>query len=413
MRGPLDEDFARRRAERERIGRQRQLEPFEPLGACRVRRKDAVLVDFCSNDYLGFVRGFVRGFAQDPDRSVAAEAVRTGSAASPLISGYSAAHHRLSTRLAEFLGAERALLTVSGYQANLALGQALLGRKDALLADRLNHASLNDGARLAGARVQRYRHADPADAQRRLDKRTRWLATDSVFSMDGDRAPLRELAQLADCAGIGLWVDDAHGFGIVGPDGRGAVAAAGIRPDALVVTFGKSVGTQGAAIVGDHALIDEVVNIARGVIYSTAMSPLLVAATEQALDRMQREGWRRDALGERIRQFRDGLKRAGLSVLDSDSPIQPLIVGADRAAVLAEHALAERGFLVRAIRPPTVPEGSARLRITLSAAHTAADVDRLVGALAEVLGRSPAVSADVDTPDVCTHLDQDSKERSE
>lgn len=375
MRGELDAEFARRRVERERLGRQRGLEALEFVGDCRVRRAGVELIDFCSNDYLGLGR--------DPQHPGAL--ARSGAGASPLVAGHSDAHERLSARLAEFLGTEAALLMVSGYQANLALGQALLGRGDAVLADRLNHASLNDGARLSGARIRRYAHADAADAERRVDDKVRWLATDAVFSMDGDLAPLAELGGLADRSGLGLWVDDAHGFGVMGPDGRGAAASAGVRSDALVVTFGKSLGTQGAAILGERALIDELVNTARGVIYSTAMSPLLVAASEHALARMQREGWRRHALAERVERFRSGLARAGVKPPDSTTPIQPLVIGADAAAVRASDALAERGFLVRAIRPPTVPEGSARLRVTLSAAHDLDSIDALVQALADVL----------------------------
>ena len=375
MRGDLNAEFARRRAGRERLGRQRSLEAFEPASACRVRRAGVELIDFCSNDYLGLGR----------DPQALDGPARSGAGASPLVAGQTDAHERFSARLAEFLGTEAALLMVSGYQANLALGQALLGRGDAVLADRLNHASLNDGARLSGARIRRYTHADVADAERRVDAKVRWLATDAVFSMDGDLAPLAELGSLADRAGIGLWVDDAHGFGVIGPDGRGAAAAAAVRSDALVVTFGKSLGTQGAAILGERALIDELINTARGVIYSTAMSPLLVRASERALARMRREGWRREALSERIDRFRSGLVRAGIQPPDSSTPIQPLVVGTDDAAIRASDALAERGFLVRAIRPPTVPEGTARLRVTLSAAHDLDSIDALVRAVADVL----------------------------
>ncbi|MBY6204374.1 8-amino-7-oxononanoate synthase [Halomonas denitrificans] len=381
MRGRLDATLAARRTEREAAGRRRVVQAFEPIGGCRVRHGDVELIDFCSNDYLGLARERAPG-GPGPDVDGGSP---TGSAASPLVSGYGPGHLRLAARLAEFVGAEAAVLVPSGYQANLALGQALLGRGDAVLADRLNHASLNDGARLAGARIRRYAHADGDDAQRRLDARTRWLASDAVFSMDGDVAPLSALAALADRSGLGLWIDDAHGFGVLGPGGRGAVADSGVRADALVITFGKALGTQGAAILGERALIDELVNGARAIIYSTAPSPLLVDATDRALTRLQQESWRRTRLREAVERFRAGCERAGVPLGPSTTPIQPVLLGDDRSAVRAADALAARGFLVRAIRPPTVPEGRARLRITLSSAHENTAIDGLVAALAEAL----------------------------
>lgn len=391
MRGGLDATLAARRAAREAAGRQRVVHAFEPIGGCRVRHGDAELVDFCSNDYLGLAREAAPGGSPGGDRG--GPVPPAGAAASPLVSGYGPGHVRLAARLAEFLGAEAALLVASGYQANLALGPALLRRGEAVLADRLNHASLNDGARLAGARIRRYAHADAADAERRLDGRTRWLASDAVFSMDGDVAPLTKLAALADREGLGLWIDDAHGFGVTGPDGRGAVAESGVRTDALVITFGKALGTQGAAIVGERALVDELINTARGIIYSTAPAPLLVDATDRALTRLQEDPWRRERLSESIDRFRTACARNGIPLGHSTTPIQPVILGDDRRALQAADALAERGFLVRAIRPPTVPEGRARLRITLSAAHEPADIDGLVAALAAVLSTASTDAA--------------------
>ncbi len=385
MRGRLQAELAERRAERERAGRQRSRQVVRAAGPCAQAdaTTDSRWIDFCSNDYLGLAR--------EPSLLDAARrAAGAGSGASALVSGHSIAHAELEAELADWLGAEAAVLLPSGYQANLALGPTLLGRGDAALADRLNHASINDGLRLSAARILRYAHADAGDAERRCGTRVRWLATDSVFSMDGDIAPLADLAALADRRGLGLWVDDAHGLGVLGPGGRGALAAAGVVPDARVVTFGKSLGTQGAAILGDAALVDELVNRGRGVIYSTALAPMLVAATRHALDRLRTEAWRRERLQAHVDRFRAGLARVGLPVPASRTPIQPIVLGDDRRAVVASRALERRGFLVRAIRPPTVPEGRARLRLTLSAAHDEADIDRLVEALSEVLAETDA-----------------------
>ncbi|NKI35269.1 8-amino-7-oxononanoate synthase [Wenzhouxiangella sp. XN79A] len=383
MRGRLQADLAERRAARERAGRQRSRRALRVDGPCHQADAKGRWVDFCSNDYLGLAR--------EPSLLEAArQSCGAGAGASPLVSGHSAAHAGLEEALADWLGAEAAVLLPSGYQANLALGPVLLGRGEVALADRLNHASLNDGLRLSGARIRRYAHADAADAERRCDDRVRWLVTDSVFSMDGDVAPLGALAGLADRRGLGLWVDDAHGLGVLGPGGRGALAAFGVAPDARVVTFGKALGTQGAAILGDAALIDELVNAARGVIYSTALAPMLVAATRHALDRLRDEAWRRERLHAHIARFQAGLARAGLPRPDSRTPIQPIVLGDDVRAVAASEALEARGYLVRAIRPPTVPEGTARLRVTLSAAHAEAEIDGLVEALGDVLARAVA-----------------------
>ena len=381
MRGGLEADLAARRVARERAGRQRTRRAFRGDGPSRQADDGRRWIDFCSNDYLGLAR--------EPSLLEAAgRADGAGAGASALVSGYSTAHAGLEAELADWLGAEAAVLLPSGYQANLALGPALLGRGDAALADRLNHASINDGLRLSGARIRRYAHADAADAERRCDERTRWLTTDSVFSMDGDVAPLVELAALADRKQLGLWVDDAHGLGVLGPGGRGALAAAGVVPDARVVTFGKSFGTQGAAILGTAALVDELVNRSRGVIHSTALTPMLVAATRHALTRLRNEPWRRERLHANIARFRTGLARVGLQVPASRTPIQPIVLGDDVRAVAVADALEARGYLVPAIRPPTVPEGTARLRITLSAAHGDQEIDGLVAALAEALAEA-------------------------
>lgn len=359
--------------------RWRRREALARADAVTVKRGDRRLIDFCGNDYLGLA-------AHPEVIAAAASSARVGAGASALVCGYTPLHRRLEQRLAAWLGFEAAVVVGSGYQANLALGQAVLARGDAVLADRLNHASLNDGARLAGARIRRYRHADAGDCARRLDDRVRWIATDGVFSMDGDSAPLPGLVALADAHDVGLWLDDAHGVGVLGTSGRGTCEQTGIdfaRVDAFVVTFGKALGTQGAAICGDTALIEALINRARGIIYSTAPALPLVAATDRAIEVVQREGWRRQRLADNIRRFR--ARAGGLAAPASIAAIQPVIVGDDARAVALSDRLAERGFLVRAIRPPTVPDGTARLRITLSAEHQPEQIDGLVDTLLELL----------------------------
>lgn len=358
---------------------QRRREVLAPLDAVTVARDGKRLINFSGNDYLGL--------SAHPEVARALKAAaekRVGAGASALVSGYAPEHRELERGLADWLGFETAIVVSSGYQANIALGSALLHRGDQVLADRLNHASLNDGARLSRARILRYRHADAEDAGRRVGERTRWIATDGVFSMDGDLAPLPDLVRLADRHDLGLWLDDAHGLGVLGESGRGILEHLGVdacKIDAFVVTFGKSLGTQGAAILGDHALIEALTNRARGIVYSTAMAPPLAAATCRALAVLQEESWRRSKLAENISRFRQ--RADSLELSESQTAIQPIIIGDNLRALETSQRIAEKGFLVRAIRPPTVPEGTARLRITLSAAHQPEQIDGLVDALRE------------------------------
>jgi 8-amino-7-oxononanoate synthase len=319
-----------------------------------------------------------------------------GSGAAHLVTGHSAPHHALEEELAAFTGRERALLFSTGYMANLGAITAFAGRGEVVLEDRLNHASLIDGARLSGARLLRYAHADAAAAGRQLAGRddVTVLATDGVFSMDGDVAPLAELAPLAARARAWLLVDDAHGLGVLGADGRGTLAEAGLDADAvplLVGTLGKAFGTFGAFVAGDAATIEFLLQHARTYIYTTALPPAVAAATRVALRLAAGESWRRERLARLITRFRAAAQAAGLRITASTTPIQPLLVGADTEAVRLSAALRAAGLWVAAIRPPTVPEGSARLRITLSALHREADVDALVAALAAAC--APAAAA--------------------
>lgn len=370
--------------------RRRVVDTAEGLGPAERLVDGRRCLDFCSNDYLGLAR--------DPAPAAAmAEAARVwgpGAGSAHLVSGHTREHHALEDELAEFVGCERALLFSTGYMANLGVLGALAGRGDLVAEDRLNHASLIDGARLSGATVRRYAHADAGAAERRLARpaRRRLLATDGVFSMDGDTAPLAALARA--CARHAAWlvVDDAHGLGVRGPQGRGSLAAAGLSPAAaiaMVGTLGKALGCFGAFVAGDAALIETLVQRARSYVYTTAPPPAVAAATRRALTILREDEWRRERLAAHVARFRAGARSLGLALAPSATPIQPLLVGSAEAAMAASATLFESGLWVAAIRPPTVPEGSARLRVTLSAAHAPDDVDRLV----EALGRLPALKA--------------------
>ena len=342
-------------------------------------------VNFCSNDYLGLAR--------DPAVAAAmAEAAQrhgAGSGASHLVSGHGAEHEMLEQELAEFTGRARALVFSTGYMANLGVLAAFAGRTDLLLADELNHASLIDAARLVRSpRNHWYAHGDAAAARALLDAHAAeagaFIVTDGVFSMDGDLAPLPELAAAAQAHQAWLVVDDAHGLGVVGATGRGCCEHFGLDARAvpvLIGTFGKALGTFGAFVAGDDDVIELLIQRARTYIYTTALPPPVAAATRRALRIVREEPWRREALQDRIVQFRDGAARRGLAVMPSSTPIQPLVLGSETAALTASHRLAEAGYRVTAIRPPTVPAGTARLRITLSAAHTPQQVEGLLASL--------------------------------
>ena len=351
-------------------------------------------LSFCSNDYLGLANdpGVVAAFHKGLDE------FGCGSGAAHLITGHSRAHHALEEELAEFVQRPRALLFSTGYSANLGVMASLLGRGDRVFEDRLNHASLLDAAHLSHARLLRYRHNDMQELAGRLAASTdaeRLVATDAVFSMDGDSAPLTELASLASEHDAWLMVDDAHGLGVLGPQGRGSVAAAGLGVSdvpILMGTLGKAFGTFGAFVAADEALIETLIQNARTYIFTTAPPAALACATRAALQRVRQDDWRREQLHRLVERFRQGAAQLGLQLCESHTPIQPLLVGdAERALQLSE-ALRERGILISAIRPPTVAAGSSRLRITLSAAHSETDVDRLL----EALAHTDAVAALVD-----------------
>ncbi len=343
------------------------------------------LLSFCSNDYLGLANDarVIAAFRSGAER------YGVGSGASHLVTGHSVAHHALEEELAAFVGAGRVLLFSTGYMANLGAVSALLDRHGTVFEDKLNHASLIDAARLSGALVQRYAHGDLARLETLLAaaKGDKLILTDGVFSMDGDVADVPRLYALAKEHGAWLFVDDAHGLGVLGARGRGALELHDLAPQApliLLGTLGKAFGTFGAFIAGDADLIEFLIQRARTYIYTTALPPAVAEATRASLRIVRQEGWRREVLNERIAQFRSGAAQLGLSALDSATPIQALILGEAQTAVAASEALRARGLLVPAIRLPTVPAGSARLRITFSALHTSEHIERLLEALAQM-----------------------------
>ncbi|MDP5324504.1 MAG: 8-amino-7-oxononanoate synthase [Litorivicinaceae bacterium] len=341
---------------------------------------------FCDNDYLGLAH---HPSLSDAWYQVGAE-IPVGSAASPLVSGHYPTHQTLEERIAAWLGRDRALLFSSGFAANLGLAQTLLTPKTSVVQDRYNHASLIDGARLMRAPLTRYAHCDLASLEARLRSLSGpgvvW--TDSVFSMDGTVAPLQQIAALCARYDALLAVDEAHGFGVMGPTGAGAVEAAGLSQDLVPVvmgTLGKAVGCQGAFVAGPSALIELLENDARTLIYSTAESPRMSAVTVAAIALMQAHPEWRLQLEDNVQYFRARACAEGIPLTDSKTAIQPIILGADARALAASQVLWTEGYWVSAIRPPTVPEGSARLRITLSARHRFDQIDGLIAALAKAL----------------------------
>jgi 8-amino-7-oxononanoate synthase len=348
-----------------------------------IRVGDETLLSFCSNDYLGL--------ANDP-RVVAAfcagaERYGAGAGASHLISGHNIAHQALEDELADFVGSPRALLFSTGYMANLGVVTALSDRHSMVFEDKLNHASLIDAARLTQAKVKRYPHADMERLTTMLANSAvpSVIASDAVFSMDGDLAPLQRLLPLARAHKAWLLVDDAHGIGVLGPGGRGSLAHLDIATQAPVIlmgTLGKAFGVFGAFVAGDEPLIETLIQHARTYIYTTALPPAVAEATRASLQIVRSEEWRRERLQSLVDRFVEQATQMGLSLTGARTPIQPVILGSPEAAVAASRTLRAQGILVPAIRPPTVAPGTSRLRITFSAAHEPAHVDRLLQALA-------------------------------
>jgi len=376
-------DPARFLQERRDAGLTRQRRVMDGRTGVEQRVDGEPMLLFCSNDYLGLA-GDVR-IANALAR--AAGQYGAGSGASHLVSGHHRAHHELEAELADFAGVERALLFSTGYMANLAAVTGLCGRDDGIYEDRLNHASLIDAVRLSRARPHRYGHADSKALAERLarDKPAGgMIVTDALFSMDGDLAPLADLQALSDQHGLWLLADDAHGFGVLGAGGSGSFAHLGVSPGSRTLrvgTLGKAFGVFGAFVAGSQEAIELLVQSARTYIYTTALPAAVADAVRESLRILRNADDRRAILRDRISAFRAGAGSLGLPLLPSETPIQGIVLGSAERAVAASEHLLRRGILVPAIRPPTVPEGSARLRITFSSAHTGEHVERLLDAL--------------------------------
>jgi 8-amino-7-oxononanoate synthase len=364
----------------QQLYRQRQV--IQDGNGVEVRIDGETLLNFCSNDYLNLAHhpAVTAAFV------AAAKREGVGAGASHLITGHHQAHHALEEELADFVGTQRALLFSTGYMANLGVAAALMSRHGCVFEDKLNHASLIDAARVSGAPVRRYAHGDVDRLAALLgaSRSEKLILTDGVFSMDGDIAPLPALLEAARRHGARLLLDDAHGLGVLGQQGRGTFEHFGLpiaSPAILMGTLGKALGTFGAFVAGSDDLIETLIQHARTYIYTTALPPAVAEATRASLRVLRADDGRRGRLHDRIRQFREGARQLGLALAPSETAIQPVILGAPGLALAASAALRERGMLVSAIRPPTVPRNTARLRITLSAGHTREHVERLLVAL--------------------------------
>ena len=365
--------------------RQRRL--LESAQGVEVRVDGKQVHNFCSNDYLALANhpDVVAAFKQ------AADEFGVGSGSSHLVCGHSRLHHQLEEELADFVGRDRALVFSSGYMANLGVINTLVAKNDYIFEDKLNHASLLDAGLLSGARFQRFLHNDMDNLEARLKKAAdgrKLIVVDSVFSMDGDIAPLTELADLAEKYNACLMADDAHGFGLLGENGAGCVEHFGLdqqRLPVLMATLGKGLGSFGAFVAGSEELIENLIQFARPYIYTTALPPAVVAATLASLKIVRSDKARREHLQNMISYFKQGAETRGLELMPSATAIQPLLIGDSEKSLAISDALAEKGFLISAIRPPTVATNSARLRITLSAGHSRQQIDLLLSALVEVM----------------------------
>ncbi|WP_027707810.1 8-amino-7-oxononanoate synthase [Zooshikella ganghwensis] len=385
----LDDVLRHRLLERERQHllryRQQMCGPQSP----EVINQQQAMINFCSNDYLGLANhpAVIRSFQQ------ASRNHGVGSGASHLVCGHHELHNQLEEALAAFTGYEKVLLFSSGYMANLGVINALTTKGDYILQDKLNHASLIDGGLISQAQFRRYTHADIGQLEKRLQncslEQHKLVVTDGVFSMDGDIAPLPELVDSVTKHDAWLMVDDAHGFGVLGATGKGIIQHFGLSPEQvpiLVGTLGKAFGTYGAFVAGSKMLIEALIQFARTYIYTTALPAALAAASLTSLRLIQEESWRRSHLQQLITFFRHEVSLQGWQLLPSCTPIQPVLVGDADRCVQISHQLQKRGFWVTAIRSPTVPQGTARLRITFSAEHTMEQVEQLIDALANIKG---------------------------
>lgn len=380
----IDDELAPALAERRQQSLYRQRQVISSAQAAHVSRGEQAFLSFCSNDYLGL--------ANDPRLAQALQTASArfgvGSGASHLVSGHSEEHHLLEEEIAQFTGRPRALLFSTGYMANLGVISALVGKGDTVIEDKLNHASLIDGGLQCGAEFTRYKHNDMQHLESRLQAsagRRKLIVVDGVFSMDGDLADLPAICALAKRYGAWVMVDDAHGFGVLGEAGTGTLDHFGLGLDdvAIVVgTLGKAFGTFGAFVAASETVIESLIQFARPYIYTTALPPAVAAATSASLQILMEEDYRRDHLQTLIAHFRLKCEASGLTLMPSTTPIQPVMVGDESRAMAISAELESQGIWVTAIRPPTVPSGTSRLRVTLCADHSLADVNQLVSALA-------------------------------
>ena len=375
----------------------RKLQGIETSGNYRFRRSNQIaqgvevridndrLINFCSNDYLGLAnhKDVINALKKGADR------FGVGSGASHLVCGHGAPHAELEEKLAAFVNRQRALLFSTGYMANAALVNVFLNRNDGIFADKLIHASMLDAASMSGAKLVRFKHRDIDSLSSALNKsstRNKLVVTDSVFSMDGDIAPIPGIVDVCQSSGAWLGVDDAHGFGVLGKRGAGIAEHFGMSEKQiplLMATLGKALGCFGAFIAGDKDVIEMLLQTGRTYIYTTAPPPALAVAAIKALEILQSEAWRREQLKKLIIRFKHGAADLGLPLSSSNTPIQPLVVGSSENALTLARELFKQGILVTAIRPPTVPINTARLRITLTASHTDTHVDQLLDALSK------------------------------
>ncbi|MFM5169673.1 8-amino-7-oxononanoate synthase [Aeromonas veronii] len=367
-------------AEREQVGLLRNRIATDGASGGRLKVAGRDYLNFSANDYLGLAEhGAIKAAF-----NAGIERYGAGSGASPLVTGYSRAHQELEETLAEWLGVEAVLLFNCGFSANQAVLRALLGKEHLLWQDKLNHASLQEMGSQLPCRMKRFGHNDMAALERQLEPNRGLIVSEGVFSMDGDQGPWRELAALAAQSGNWLMIDDAHGLGVLGPEGGGTLAAQGVAPASVHIqmgTFGKALGVAGAFVGGSRELVDYLVNFARHYVYSTHMPAAQACAVSKSIELVRAADDARAHLGQLIARFRQGAQAQGWQLGASNTPIQPLLVGESSAALQLAERLRDRGVWVSAIRPPTVPVGTARLRITLSAAHSEQDVDRLLEAL--------------------------------
>lgn len=386
MSSKLDHVLSQALTERRARNLYRQCRVLNSPQGPEVNINGQTMLSFCSNDYLGLANDarVINRFKQ------AADEMGVGSGAAHLVNGHNYYHQALEEALAEFTNRPRALLFSTGYMANMGVISSLLNKQDAVFEDKWNHASLIDGGLLSGARFQRYLHKDLDNLENRLNKTQanhKMIVSDGVFSMDGDCADLPQLAKTASQHDAWLMVDDAHGFGVLGETGAGLCEAQDVSSDdvpILMATLGKGLGTAGAFVAGSEALIEYLTNFARPYIYTTAMPAAVAAATLTSLQIVKEDTQRRIHLQSLIEQFRHGAQQLGFELMQSSTPIQPIVVGEAAKALSMAEALNKKGLHVTAIRPPTVPEGTSRLRVTLSASHSAAHVNQLLQALDEI-----------------------------